>query len=360
VKVGMIGAGAEAKEVQLPTFSSMEEVELVAIVDIDEKTAKSAAKKNNIPKVYTEYHDLLNNKNIDIVSICVPFYLHKQMAVDCAQAGKHILIEKPMAVTVQDADEIIKAVKENDVKLCIVQNYRLFPSVIESKDRIDNGRIGEIISMHAHMLDFPPLGAGSSDRQGGVIEDIGPHLIDIVLYLTDCKKMKQIYATGGNIGGNLDVIDHAQIMIEFENGALATLDLSWMTGTKEIALYVQGTGGLLHCDIRNNHVQEIHQYTTPLNDISDTIKKVSKIVKGAISGDYFIGSKQYFLKIVADFIESIENDTKPPMSVEEGRNVALVIDSAFKSIKEQRPLYGLRGNVRLLEVIEKSDKTVDR
>jgi len=336
MRAGIIGAGAEAKEVQLPTFKSMQELELLAVADIDEKSAKSVAKKFDIPEVYIDYHDLLNNKNIDMVSICVPFYLHKKIAVDCAKAGKHILVEKPMAVTVQDADEILKAVKENEVKLCVVQNYRLFPSVQKSKDIIEEGRIGEIISMHAHMLDFPPSSSEwRMNRHGGVIEDIGPHLIDIVLYLNDFKTIKQIYAMGGNIGGNMDVIDHAQIMIEFENRSLATLDLSWMTGAKEIALYVQGTGGLLHCDVRNNHVQEIHQYSTPLDDIPDTIKKVTKIMKGAVTGDYFIGAKQYFMKIVADFIESIEKNTKPPMSVEEGRNVALVIEGAFRSIKEQ-------------------------
>ena len=344
MKVGIIGAGSQARKVQLPTFNSIEEVQLVGVADTDEESAKYVAKNFNIPKVYTDYHDLLNNKDIDLVSVCTPHYLHKQMAVDCAQARKHILIEKPMAVTVQDADEIKEAVKENNIKLCVVQNYRLFPSVQETKNIIENGRIGEIISMHAQMLDSPPLGAGSSEwritTQGsaGVIEDIGPHLIDVVLYLNDFRTMKQIYATGGNIGGTLDVIDHAQIMIEFEDGSLATLDLSWMTGAKEIALYIQGTGGLLHCDVRNNHVQEIHQYSTPLDDVPDTIKKVSKIVKGAITGDYFIGAKQYFLKIVIDFIESIEKNTKPPMSVEEGRNVALVIESAFRSIKEQRPV----------------------
>jgi len=342
MKVGIIGAGSQARKVQLPTFNSIEEVQLVGVADTDEESAKYVAKKFNIPEVYTDYRNLLNNKNIDLVSICTPHHLHKQMAVDCAQAGKHILIEKPMAVTVQDADKIKEAIKGNDVKLCVVQNYRLFPSVQETKNIIENGRIGEIISMHAHMLDSPPLGAGSSDwrisrqESAGVIEDIGPHLIDIVLYLNDFKTIKQIYAMGGNIGGNIDVIDHAQIMIEFENRSLATSDLSWMTGAKESALYIQGTGGLLHCDIRNNHVQEIHQYSTLLDDVPDTIKKVSKIAKGAITGDYFIGAKQYFLKIVTDFIESIEKNTKPPMSVEEGRNVALVIESAFRSIKEQR------------------------
>jgi len=339
MKVGLIGAGVEAKEVQLPTFSSIEEIELVAVADINEKSAKLAAERFDIPEVYRDFHDLLNNKDIDIVSICVPYYLHKKIAVDCAKAGKHILIEKPMAITVQDANEIKEAIEENDVKLCVVQNYRLFPSVIESKNIIEKGRIGETISIHAHMLDFPSISSEwRMNRRFGLIEDIGSHLIDIVLYINDFKMIKQIYAMGGNIGGNIDIIDHAQIMIEFEDRSLATLDLSRMTGAKEIALYIQGSGGLLHCDVRNNHVQEIHQYSTPLDDIPNTIKKVTKIMKGAVTGDYFIGAKQYFMNIVTDFIESIKRDTEPPMTVEEGRYVALVIESASKSIKERRPV----------------------
>ena len=344
MKVGIIGIGIQAKNVHLPTLNSMEEVEIVGIADINEERVKHISKQYGISNVYRDYCDLLNNDSIELVLICTPLQLHKKMAIDSAFAGKHILVEKPMATTVRDADEIKAAVKENDVKLCVLQNYRLFPAIKDTKARIGEGRIGEIISIHAHMLDFSPMGSGFSEWRiesqdgAGLIEDIGPHLIDIVLHLNE-SKIKQIYATGGSIGGNINLIDHAQIMIEFEDKSLATLDLSWMTGAKEIALYIQGTGGLLHCDVRNNQVQEIHQYSTPMDDISNTIKKVNRIARDVMTGDYFIGAKMFHKEIVKEFIEAIENNTKSPITVEEGRRTALVIESALKSIRNREPVF---------------------
>ncbi|RLE03298.1 MAG: hypothetical protein DRI99_05070 [Candidatus Aminicenantes bacterium] len=343
MRVGIIGVGSQAKNVHLPTLNSMEEVEIVGIADINEERVKDISKQYEILNAYTDYRDLLNNDNIDLVLICTPSYLHKKMVVESASAGKHVLVEKPMATTVKDADEMINAAKENDIKLCVVQNYRFFPSVKDTKARIKKGRIGEIISMHAYMLDFPPLGAGYSEWRiegkdsAGVIEDIGPHLIDIVLHLND-SKIEQIYATGGCIG-NLDLIDHAQIMIEFEDKSLATLDLSWMAGAKEIALYIQGTGGLLRCDVRNNHVQEIHQYNTPLDDLSSIIRKMRGIVRDVMTGDYFVGPKKFHKEIIRNFIVSIENNTKSPVTGEEGRKTAVVIESALKSIRNREPVF---------------------
>ena len=342
MRVGIIGLGSQAKEVHLPTLNSMEEVEIAGVADINEQSVKNISKQYGIPYAYAGYQDLLNNENIDLVLICTPHHLHKKMAIDCAFAGKHILVEKPMATTVRDADEMIDAAKGNDVKLCVVQNYRFFPSVKDTKARIEKGRIGETISIHAHMLDFPPLGAGSSEWRieghdsAGVIEDIGPHLIDIMLHLHE-SEIERVYATGGCIG-NLDLIDHAQIMIEFEDKSLATLDLSWMSGAKEIGLYIQGTGGILHCDVRNNHVQEIHQYSTPLDDLSDMIKKIKRIARDALKGDYFVGPKKFHKEIIKNFIVSIENNTKSPVTGEEGRKIAIVIESALKSIRNGEPV----------------------
>jgi len=343
MRVGIIGAGIQARVSHLPTFSKIEGVEVTGIADINEESAKLLAKKFNIPNVYTDYHDLIEKDSIDMVSICTPHHLHKQMAVDCASAGKHILIEKPMATTVKDADEILQAVKENNVKLCVVQNYRLFPSIKESKRRINRGRIGEIISMHGYGHVFQSFGSRSTPwilREGsaGIIEDFGAHLIDIILYLNNFNKIKKVFAIGGNFGGNLDSIVHCQIMIEFENRSVATLDLSYLSGAKEIAVFIHGTGGQLHIDVRNDFLRETHQYDTPLDDLSFTLAKLSKITKGIINKTYFLGPKMYHFEIIKSLINSIEKNSKVIITGEEGRNTALVIESALKSIKEQRQI----------------------
>ncbi|MDW7775645.1 MAG: Gfo/Idh/MocA family oxidoreductase [Methanosarcinales archaeon] len=346
MKVGIIGAGKQAINVHLPILNSIDGVEVVGIADIDKIRVETISKRYNIPNAYTDYNKLLDD-DLDFVLISTPHHLHKKMTLDSALAGKHILIEKPMATTVKDADEMIRVAKENNVKLCIVQNYRFFPAIKDLKARIENGRIGEIISIHGHMLDFPPLGAGTSEWRiegldnAGVIEDIGPHLIDVVLQLNKSEIM-QINAIGGCIGGNLNLIDHTQIMIEFEDKSSATLDLSWMTGGKEMAIYVQGTGGLLHCDVRNNFVYEIHQFCSPLDDFYNMTKKLKRIFLDAISGDYFIGPKKFHQEIIRNFIESIESDTNPPVTGEEGRRTALVIENALKSIRNGESVFFLR------------------
>ena len=343
MRVGIIGAGIQAKVSHLPTFSKIDGVEVIGIADINEKSAKLLSKKFNISNVYTDYHDLIKNDEVDLISICTPHHLHKQMAVDCALAGKHILIEKPMTTTVKDADEILQAVKENNVKLCVVQNYRLFPAIKESKRKINNGRIGEIISMHGYGHVFQSFGSRSSPwifREGsaGIIEDFGSHLIDIILYLNSFNRVKKVFAIGGNFGGNLDLIVHCQIMIEFENRTVATLDLSYLSGAKEIAVFVHGTGGQHHIDVRNDFLRETHQYDTPLDDLSLTLAKLNKIMRGVINGTYFIGPKLYHSEIISSIINSIEKNSQILIPGEECRNTALIIESALKSIKEQRQI----------------------
>jgi len=344
MKIGIIGAGIQAKAAHLPAFCSLQNVKVAGIADIDENAAESLAEKFGVPLIYTDYHDMLDDSSIDLISICTPHHLHKQMSVECALAGKHVLIEKPMAPTVNDANAIIEAAKDGGVKLCVVQNYRLFPSLKEAKNKIENGRIGEIITIHGHSHVFISFGSRSAawlirEDSAGVIEDAGCHLIDIVLYLNNFEKIKSIYATGGNFGGHNDLILQSQIMIEFENGSSAALDISGLAGTKEIAGYVQGTGGLLHLDVRNDNIQEIHQYSTPIDDLIFTYNKLNKIAKGAISGSYFHGAKSNYLELIKQFINSIENNTKPPITGEEARMTAMVIESALRSIKEKRQIF---------------------
>ena len=342
VKVGVIGAGIQAKAAHLPTFAKLSDVEVVGIADVNEKPAKALAKKFGIQNIYTDYQDLLES-DVDLISICTPHKLHRQMAVDTANAGKHILIEKPMATSVKDADEILSAVDENKVKLGVVQNYRLFPAIQDAKNRIDSGRVGKIVSIHGYGHVFQSFGSRSTpwileEGGAGIIEDFGSHLIDIILYLNSFNKIKQIYAMGGNFDGGLDMIASCQILMEFTDKSTVSLDLSCLSGAKESGVYVQGVGGSLHVDIRSDHLRETHQFNTPIDDMVSTYAKFKGISKGVISGDYFTGAKTYYRPLFQNMVDSIQGDDEIFVSGTEARLTALVIESAVKSLKSKQPL----------------------
>ncbi len=343
MQVGIIGAGVQARAAHLPAFTSIEGVTVRAIADLDLEAASKMAEKFGIADVYTDYHEMLADKDIEMVSICTPHHLHRMMAVDAANAGKHVLVEKPMANTLEDADTILEAVNRNNVKLCVVQNYRFFKAVREAKRRIESGMIGETISLHGHSHIFKSFGSRSApwllrDDSAGVIEDAGAHIIDIALYLNDFTPIQSVYATGGSFGGQLDIdlIMECQIVLEFDNLSTVMLDISALGGSKEIAAYVQGTGGTLKLDIRSDHICESHQYSTPLDDVVDLLSKLKGIGKGIMNGSYFLGAKSNYITLIRDFITSIEKDTDSPVTADQGRTIALVIEASMKSIKEGR------------------------
>jgi len=344
MQVGVIGAGVQARAAHLPAYRRIRGVEVSAIADIDEKLAKSAAKRFRIPRVYADYKALLEEPEIELVSICTPPHLHKEMAIECLKSGKHVLVEKPMATSRGEAEEIIQAEKMSGVKLCVVHNYRFFPAVLEAKRRIEEGRLGELISIHAHGHLIQSFDRPWFLREGGlgVLEDFGPHLIDIVLYLTGFEDVKKVFALGGNFHGHLNILMQVNLLFELESGVVAMLELSWAAGAKEVALYVQGAGGLLHLDVRNNHLREIHQYSTPVDDVSSMVGRLWSIGRGALNGSYFLGAKTYYTQLIKGFVESIERDTQPPVTAWEAMKTAVVIDAAYRSITEGRPV-SLRG-----------------
>ncbi len=341
MNVGIIGSGTQVRTAHLPALSKNKNVNICAISDINEKSARLLAKKYQIPDVYRDYTEMLNRDDLDFVVICTPNHLHKKMIVDSAVEGKHVVVEKPMTTTVKDADEVIKTCKDNNVKLCVVHNYRLFPCVREAKYRLEKGRVGEIITINAHAHVFPLIGGPSThwvvrENSGGIIEDIGPHMFDIILYLNGFKSIRKIYAVGGNFGGKLDLVTNAQIFLEFDDESTAFVDLSWMSGAKEIALYLQGTGGLIKLDIRNNYLEENHQHNTPFEEVTSFSKKMRTLGRDVLSKRYFMGAKYNYVSLYEDFIEALAKNKKTPITGEEARQTVFLIEESLRSIKEKK------------------------
>jgi UDP-N-acetylglucosamine 3-dehydrogenase len=334
VKVGIIGCGAIARKAHIPAYRDLG-VDIIAVADTNEQRAKSCARRFKVKKWYTDYTRLLN-EDPDLVSICTPPSTHSEITVNAAKAGASVLVEKPMTISLEDADSMLNVCRNTGVKLCVVQNYRFFPCVLEAKKRLQDGRIGDIVSVHAIEHDFIDV-MDSSWRfeKWGILEDLGPHVIDIINFLFN-SPIDDVKVVARDYTGNLGCLSHVQALLVLRNKACADIDLSWMTGAYEFSLQILGTAGTLQIDLRNNSLREIHGYTTPLEDLRATIGKSATVARAVLNRSYFRGALLYHAVIITKFLESITNGTDPPVTGEEGKAVVTVIASIKKAITASR------------------------
>jgi predicted dehydrogenase len=153
IKVGMIGVG-RITDLHYPAYAGYDKAELAYICAATEEECERRKKQWKVPKATTNYKDVLADPEIDMVEICTPHHLHRTMAVEAAAAGKHIQLQKPMGLNVKECLEIIDAAKRAGVKLKVLENFVFYPPYRKAKSLIDEGEIGEVVSMRIK------LGAG--------------------------------------------------------------------------------------------------------------------------------------------------------------------------------------------------------
>ncbi|HMS55177.1 MAG TPA: Gfo/Idh/MocA family oxidoreductase [Fimbriimonadaceae bacterium] len=249
LKVGIVGSGGIAVGCHMPGYASMPDLcEIVSVCDVNEEAAKAAAEKFSVGSVTTSYHDVLNNPEIDAVSITTPNALHFQPTVDALRAGKHVLCEKPLAMNASEAKEMCKVAKESGKILQVALQMRFSGPLKFAKEFIDAGHMGQIYYAKAQALrrrGVPSWGVFiDKDKQGGgPLIDIGVHILDATLFLMGYPKPVSVFGqTWDHLGKNpalfnnwgdydrskFTVEDFAAALIKFEDGSAVTLESSFM------------------------------------------------------------------------------------------------------------------------------------
>ncbi|MEM3585900.1 MAG: DUF362 domain-containing protein, partial [Candidatus Jordarchaeaceae archaeon] len=187
VRVGVIGVGKIAELLHLPGYARLGNVKIVGAADLNEERLVEIKKKFDIKEIYTDYHDLLANKKIDAVSICTPPELHKLMTLEALKNEKHVLCEKPLATTVNDCYDIMKALNGTNKFVMPAFNYRFTPSVKLANEIISLGKLGEIKEIKIHFKSdqrtWKSVMPFRFKEKTGVITDLGPHTIDTLRFL---------------------------------------------------------------------------------------------------------------------------------------------------------------------------------
>ncbi|NJE02067.1 UDP-N-acetylglucosamine 3-dehydrogenase [Thermococcus sp. JdF3] len=289
LRVGVVGVGMMGQH-HARVYSELAregKVELVGVADADFERAKEIARRfDTIP--YADYRELAKEK-LDAVSVAVPTSLHRDVALEFINEGTSVLVEKPIADTIENAKAIITAAEEAGVTLMVGHIERFNPAVLRLKELISGGELGEMVTISAKRVG--PMAARIRDV--GIIIDLGVHDIDVISYLFS-EPVRTVYARAGNVVHPAGVEDHALITLGFEEGT-GIVETNWLTPHKTRTLTVVGTAGIAYLDYidqtlrlyNSDWVKEAKiQRREPLrNELEHFIECVEKREKPIVDGE---------------------------------------------------------------------------
>ena len=328
---GIVGCGA-ISNMHAGAVKAIDRADLIACTDVNKKSLEDFSKKYDITP-YNDFSDMLADEKVDVVCICTPSGLHKKFCVEAAKAGKHIVVEKPMALTTEDCDEIISACEENSVKLEVISQNRFKDAFRYVKELVDDGKLGKIVSADIYMKYYrSPEYYGASNWKGtwamdggGALMNQGIHGVDILLFIMG--KVKSVFGYARTLARDIEVEDTASAVVEFENGALGVIQ-----GTTSVTpgyprkMEINGTKGsitLVEGDIA-------------VWDIKDLEKPEFKTTAGHSHNDPMAFNIEGHVQQITDLIDSIKNGTEPFVSHREGRRPVELITAIYESSKTGR------------------------
>jgi predicted dehydrogenase len=344
ITVGVIGAGS-ISDLHISAYAKNPNVKLLAICDQNEVRAQEKAKQYGITNVYTDYHQLLADPEIDAVSVCTWNNTHAEISIAALRAGKHVLCEKPLCQTVEQALDVERTVKESG-KLLQVGVVRRYSTVTQTVKRmIDQGDLGEIYYAKASCLRrLGNPGGWFADKErsgGGPLIDLGVHLIDLCWYLMGRPKISSVsgntYSKLGNRSHirNLsfyqaadydadrnDVEDLANALIRFENGASLMVDVSFTLHAKkdEMTVKLYGDQGGV----------EVEPELVVVTEMGDTIVNIHPQMDHA-SFDF----KQAFQEEIDHFIESCAGRRETLSPVGDGVELMKMLCAIYESSEKK-------------------------
>lgn len=355
LQIGIIGCSGIAKNKHMPALSKLNDLcEMVAFCDIVLEMAEEAAKEYGTKdaKLYTNYKELLKDKNIDVVHVLTPNVAHCPITVAAFEAGKHVMCEKPMAHNSEDAKKMLDAWKKSGKKFTIGYQNRFRPEVQNLKKACEKGELGEIYYGKAHAVRrraVPTWGVFSNKalQGGGPLIDIGTHALDMTLWMMDNYEPESVtgkvfYKLGhleeaveGNAFGPWDpkhyeVEDSAMGFIKMKNGAVINLEAAWainMLDSREASTTLCGTKA--GAEIRSG-------MGYPVDELIYNRGRNGQLMEEKISSG---GNVAYFEGGVGDpgyeeakqWLNAIINDEEPLVKPEQAYVVTKILEAIYKS-----------------------------
>jgi predicted dehydrogenase len=290
-------------------YSELSEVELVGVADVNDVAAQRVARLRGT-RPFGDYRDMLQECQPDIVSIAVPTQFHFQVVLDALDAGCHVLVEKPIAATVAEGNEMSARAKAKGLKLVIGHIVRFNPAVQMLKSQLDIGALGQIFQIRCRRLGpFP-----TRIQDVGVVIDLATHDLDIMSYLIGSKVTRLYAETEQKIHSAYE--DTLVGTIRFANGVLGSLNIDWLTPTKIRELAVTGERGMFLVDDLNQELYFYENQEANGNDWSNLALLHGVSVGRMIR--YPISRREPLRAELEAFIAAVRDDLPPPVTAEDG------------------------------------------
>jgi UDP-N-acetylglucosamine 3-dehydrogenase len=334
LRIGVIGAGSIAQHRHLPEYDANQQAEIVAVCDINQERAAEVAEKYGA-KAYTDYQELLKSGEVDAVSVCTPNYLHAPISIAALEAGLHVLCEKPMATSKEEAENMIAAAEKSGKKLMIAHNQRFVPSHQKARQLIASGDIGKIYSFRTAFGHGGPEGWSVEGKEGwffqkekafvGAMGDLGVHKTDLIRYLLgeEITEVGAFVETSAKDFATVD--DNAVCVLKTESGIIGTLAASWAyNGKEDNSTIIYGEKGTLRLEDDPDY-SLVALYSTG---------EVVNYQLGKIQSNDEGGQKNSH--VVEKFVDCVISNEAPPVSGEEGMKSLSVILAALESNESKR------------------------
>ena len=333
IKWGVIGCGGIADRRTLPGMMLADNAELIAVMDANGEVARKVKEKYNAKFAFDNYEELLAIDEIQAVYIASPVFCHKEQALAAAKAGKHILLEKPMALTSEESAEIAEACKAAGVKLGVGLMMRFHSYHQEMKKLIAEGKLGDIVSMRAQLTCWYP-DIPNNWRQnkalsgGGALMDMGIHCIDLLQYISGLQAKKVTgFADTQTFSYNAD--DSAMIVMKMDNGAMAMVDANFNIpdAAAKCRMEFYGTKGSIMAEGTISQI-EAGEVNILISDDSlgyDAAQNREDLVP--VKLDVALGNM--YTKEIESFGRAVANDTEPEITAADAINVQRIVEQAY-------------------------------
>lgn len=308
MKVAVIGVGTMGRH-HARVYSELPEADLVAISDADVIRAESTANKFGT-RAYTDYREMLDKEKPDAVSVVVPTAMHEEVGLAALDVGVHILIEKPIAATLEEGARLIEKARAMNKQLMIGHVVRFDPAIQALKQKLDAGELGRIYQIFCRRAGpFP-----TRIQDVGVVIDLAPHDVDIMRFLAGADPIRVYSETERRI--HTDHEDLLWATLRFPDGVIGGLEINWLTPTKIREVFVLGERGLFRVDALT---QDLYFYENSL--VKDVQWLMLQGIKGVNEGSMTRYAISHFEPLKAElqaYLKAIHDGQPVPISGEDG------------------------------------------